>query len=148
LNRYFSTGPFLFPSTDFECITVWTVRQARWSSVYDTLHKPISFKGAIKSSEMVLVIKFERPSRVARWYLFKPKVQIWVNLGGSCNWRWWYILRPFGLYYGHLAYITAIWPILRPFGLFYSHLVYLISIWYILRPFCISDVHSVYLMSI
>jgi hypothetical protein len=26
-------------------------------------------------------------NRVARWYIFKPKVQIWVNFGGSCNGR-------------------------------------------------------------
>jgi hypothetical protein len=23
-------------------------------------------------------------ARVARWYIFKPKFQIWVNFGGSC----------------------------------------------------------------
>jgi hypothetical protein len=25
--------------------------------------------------------------RVARWFVFKPKIQIWVNFGGSCNGR-------------------------------------------------------------
>jgi hypothetical protein len=24
-------------------------------------------------------------SRVTRWYVFKPKIQIWTNFGGSCN---------------------------------------------------------------
>jgi hypothetical protein len=23
----------------------------------------------------------------ARWFVFKPKIQIWVNLGGPCNGR-------------------------------------------------------------
>jgi hypothetical protein len=26
-----------------------------------------------------------RVSRVARWYVFKPKIQIWLNFGGSCK---------------------------------------------------------------
>jgi hypothetical protein len=23
--------------------------------------------------------------KVARWFVFKPKIQIWVNFGGSCD---------------------------------------------------------------
>jgi hypothetical protein len=53
-------------------------------------------------------------SRVARWFVFKPK--IWVNFGGPCNGRYWYILWPFGLFYGNLVYFVAIWYILRLFG--------------------------------
>jgi hypothetical protein len=37
----------------------------------------------------------------------------------------WYILWPFGIFYGHLVYFMAIWYILWPFGIFYGHLVYL-----------------------
>jgi hypothetical protein len=40
---------------------------------------------------------FVPPSRVARWYIFKPKIPNWVNLIGHCNGRCWYILWPFGL---------------------------------------------------
>jgi hypothetical protein len=36
----------------------------------------------------------------------------------------WYILRSFGIFYGHLVYFTVIWYILRSFGIFYGHLVY------------------------
>jgi hypothetical protein len=50
--------------------------------------------------------------RVARWHFFKPKIPIWVNLGGSCNWRWSYIICPIGLFYGYLVYFVAIWYIL------------------------------------
>jgi hypothetical protein len=39
----------------------------------------------------------------------------------------WSILRPFGLFYGHLVYFTAFWSILRPFGIFCGHLEYLWS---------------------
>jgi hypothetical protein len=51
-------------------------------------------------------------TRVARWHIFKPKIPIWVNFGRSCNGRCWYILCPFGLFYGHLWYFVAIWDIL------------------------------------
>jgi hypothetical protein len=27
--------------------------------------------------------------RVARWFVFKPKIPIWVNFGGSCNGSCW-----------------------------------------------------------
>jgi hypothetical protein len=54
-------------------------------------------------------------SRVARWHIFKPKIPIWVNFGGSSNGRGWYIL----------------WPYFRPFGLFCGHLVHFMVIWYI-----------------
>jgi hypothetical protein len=27
--------------------------------------------------------------RVARWHIFKPKILIWVNVGGTCNGRCW-----------------------------------------------------------
>jgi hypothetical protein len=30
--------------------------------------------------------------RVARWFVFKPKIPIWVNFGGSCYAKSWYIL--------------------------------------------------------
>jgi hypothetical protein len=59
---------------------------------------------------------------VARWYIFKPKIPIGVNFGGSCNIICWYIL----------------WSILRPFGIFYNHLVYFVVIWYIFPHFCMS----------
>jgi hypothetical protein len=54
--------------------------------------------------------------RDARWFVFRPKIQIWVNLEGCCDGRCWYIILPFGLFtYVHLAYFTAIWCILRQF---------------------------------
>jgi hypothetical protein len=34
-----------------------------------------------------------------------------------------------------LVYFTAIWYILRTFGIFYGHLVYFTDIWYIIWPF-------------
>jgi hypothetical protein len=48
-------------------------------------------------------------SRVARWYGFKPKIQIWENFQGLG-------MKKVGIGYGHLEYITTIWYSLRPFG--------------------------------
>jgi hypothetical protein len=56
------------------------------------------------------------PNRVARWYIFKPKIPIWVNFLGACNGRGWYILWPFGLFYGH-------------FGIFVGYLLYFTLFW-------------------
>jgi hypothetical protein len=44
-------------------------------------------------------------------HTFKPKIPLWVNVGGPCSGRCWFILWPFGIFYGHLA-----------FGLFYGNL--------------------------
>jgi hypothetical protein len=60
---------------------------------------------------------------VTRWFIFKPKIPICVNFGGSGNGRCWYILCPFGEFSGHLAYFTAIWYIFRRFGTFLPILV-------------------------
>jgi hypothetical protein len=46
--------------------------------------------------------------KVARWFIFKPKIQIWVNFRGSCNGRCWYILWSFGIFYGNTVYFMAI----------------------------------------
>jgi hypothetical protein len=41
--------------------------------------------------------------RVARWFILKPKIPIWVNFGRPYNGECFYILRPFGRLYGHLV---------------------------------------------
>jgi hypothetical protein len=63
--------------------------------------------------------------------IVKPKIQIWVNFGGSCNGRCWYISCPFGIFYVRLLYFVAIWYILWPFGIFYGHSVHFLPFWYI-----------------
>jgi hypothetical protein len=50
--------------------------------------------------------------KVARWYIFKPKIQIWVIFGGLCNERCWYILWIFDLFYSHSVHFMDIWCIL------------------------------------
>jgi hypothetical protein len=72
--------------------------------------------------------------RVARWYIFKPKIPIWVNFEGLG-------MEKVGVFsgslenitairyiYGHLVHFMAIWYILCPFGTFYGHLVHFMAI--------------------
>jgi hypothetical protein len=54
---------------------------------------------------------------VARWFVIKPKIQIWVNFVGSWNGMCWYILWTLGPFYG-LCYI--LWT----FGIVHFNLVY------------------------
>jgi hypothetical protein len=59
-------------------------------------------------------------SRVARWFVFKPKIQICVNFRGSCNGRCWYILWTLG----------TVFYILWTFGIVRGNLVYIFLSWY------------------
>jgi hypothetical protein len=63
-------------------------------------------------------------ARIARWHIFKPKVPIWENFVGPWEGKWWDILWPIGIYYGHLLYTY-----LCPFG----NLVYFTPVWYIVE---------------
>jgi hypothetical protein len=56
--------------------------------------------------------------RVARWFVFKTKIPIWVNFGGSCNGKSWYVLWPFGVFYCFWIYFRAPGYILWSFGIF------------------------------
>jgi hypothetical protein len=62
--------------------------------------------------------------RVARWFIFKPKILIWVNFGRSCNGKCWFTVCPFGECSSHLVNAPAIWYNLWAFGIFYGRLVY------------------------
>jgi hypothetical protein len=37
---------------------------------------------------------------------FRPKIPVWVNFGGPWSGKYWYILRPYGIFYGHLLQFT------------------------------------------
>jgi hypothetical protein len=58
--------------------------------------------------------------RVARWFLFRPKLLIWVYFGGPWNAKCCFILCPFGIFYSHLVYIFNVHlVILSSFGIFF-----------------------------
>jgi hypothetical protein len=59
-------------------------------------------------------------TRVARCFLFKPKIPIWVNFGGPLIGKCCYILQ----------YLTGIWDILWPLGTFCVQLI-LFLVWLI-----------------
>jgi hypothetical protein len=62
-------------------------------------------------------------NRVARWFLFSPKLPIWVYFGGPWNGKCYIFV--------HLEYFTAV-VYLMGIWLFCSRLVYFVSqIWYI-----------------
>jgi hypothetical protein len=77
-------------------------------------------------------------TRVARWHIFKPKFPVWVNFEGFCNGRFWSILWPFYLFYGHLVYFIVIWYIFPRFGMLYL-LRKILQPWW--QPFVLS-IHS------
>jgi hypothetical protein len=63
---------------------------------------------------------------VARWFIFKPKIPIWVIFGGPWTGKCLYILWLFGIFYGHLGYVMTIgyivfiWYILSGLGIIYQ----------------------------
>jgi hypothetical protein len=57
---------------------------------------------------------------------FKPKILTWVNFGGSCKGRCWYILWTLGPFYGLLIYFMDIRYSSWKFGIFFPF-------WYFVR---------------
>jgi hypothetical protein len=57
-------------------------------------------------------------SRVARWFIFKPKIPLWVKFGGPWNGKCCSILLPLGIFFGHLVLFLAVWYSLWSFGIF------------------------------
>jgi hypothetical protein len=55
--------------------------------------------------------------RDARWFVFKPKIPIWVNFGEPLNGKCWYISWP-------LEHSMVIWYNLWPFGIVCRHLFF------------------------
>jgi hypothetical protein len=59
--------------------------------------------------------------RDARWYIFLPKIPIWLNFGVPWNGKCWYIDAN--------DICTYVWYILRPLVILYFHLVYIHTLW-------------------
>jgi hypothetical protein len=43
------------------------------------------------------------------WFIFNPKIPIWVNFEGLWNGEYWYVFWSFGKFLGHLVYFMANW---------------------------------------
>jgi hypothetical protein len=71
-----------------------------------------------------------RNTGVARCYIFKPNIPIWVNFGGSCNGSH-FLLLTFGELYGQFVYFMVVLYILLSFGIFFPfwYVVTTLKIW-------------------
>jgi hypothetical protein len=65
-------------------------------------------------------------SKVARWYIWIPKIPIWVYFEGHWNAKCWYNLWTLGIFYCHLVYDMALWYIFWPSGIYFSVLAYVL----------------------
>jgi hypothetical protein len=83
------------------------------------------------------IIDILHTSRVARWYIFKPKIPIRVSFAGSCNRKCWYILWPFGPFSSHFVYFMALWYIFHV--LVYCTTEYLATVHTSKNHTCISE---------
>jgi hypothetical protein len=75
-------------------VAVWTVGDKVSSKMDSVLEK-----------KRRLNCRKQRLSSVARCFLFKPKLPIWVNFGGP-------EIGNLDIFYIHLEYFTGIWEIL------------------------------------
>jgi hypothetical protein len=64
-------------------------------------------------------------NKVARWFIFKPKIPIWVKFGGPWKGKFchifmttWNISVPFGTLHGRLVQFVVVWVYLSRFGKF------------------------------
>jgi hypothetical protein len=56
-------------------------------------------------------------TRVARWFVFQPKIPNWEKFSEPQIGKYWNILWPFGKFYGYLGHFVTIWYILCSFGM-------------------------------
>jgi hypothetical protein len=91
-------------------LSTWHHEEGSWLGNVTQIYHPIS--------EM-----WRLHFRVARWYLFKPKIPIWVTFGRSCNGSCWYILWSFGRFTVYSVYFMVIYYFCAHFGIFSQVLV-------------------------
>jgi hypothetical protein len=57
-------------------------------------------------------------SRVARWYILRPKIKVWVYFGWPWNGKRWYICGIFGILRGPVQQFCTFYGILVNFSCF------------------------------
>jgi hypothetical protein len=80
----------------------------------DFFSHPSSFREKARSKLFYKFLCGVTAYRVARWFVYKPKIPFCVNFGGSCN-------KKIGIFYDHLVYLRPLetfWHILWSFGIF------------------------------
>jgi hypothetical protein len=76
--------------------------------------RPADMAGAGSGNHRSRSAAADPGSRVARWFIFKPKIPICAYFVGP--WYWYF--------YNHSEYFTAIWKIVWQFGIFCGNLIY------------------------
>jgi hypothetical protein len=91
-----------------------------WSQILSSTWRKIgNFWNESKARLQFLFLKLPPYTRVARWFILRPKFPIWVYFGGPWKGKCWYILRPFGIIYDHLVKYMAVRYRLWSFGTFF-----------------------------
>jgi hypothetical protein len=67
--------------------------------------------------------RFLGPQQGCQMVYFQTKIPSRVNIAESCNERCWYIVGPFGQFYGYLVYFVVICYIMWLSGIFFAVLV-------------------------
>jgi hypothetical protein len=63
-------------------------------------------------------------TRIARWFIFKPKIPICFIFVG-------FGMEKLDIFYGHFGTFKSTLCILPPFGIFCGNLVYIFPLWYV-----------------
>jgi hypothetical protein len=84
----------------FECIPSGNPGQRIGGNFCDEMIEEKRLKDRVKTRNQ-LEISADRP-RVARWYIFKPKIQIWKKIED-------HRMENVGILYAPLEYVMAIW---------------------------------------
>jgi hypothetical protein len=104
--------------------TIWQsrkkIRDEKWRQFFCCRFKPCRESDTTWSIRKYWSKKRKRlnPSRVARWFIFVPKIPIWVNFRRALHWKM-------------FIYFKTVWSYFQTFGIFYDHLVHFVFIGYI-----------------
>jgi hypothetical protein len=96
----------LFHNTNMQCCCKTSMEAGAGQCFF---HTPRYIAGLWTHPPLLLRLANGLSTTVARRFVFKPKIQTWVNFGGSCTGRCWYILWTLGPLYSLLLYFMDFW---------------------------------------
>jgi hypothetical protein len=109
----------------YRAVDTNTLKETLWLSVHNFLSRNETKDcfGRFESNLSTFYSLRYLCTRVARRFVFKPEIPIWVNFRGPWIGKNGYILWPFGIFYDHLVHFVFIWYVLCSFGTFFPFLV-------------------------
>jgi hypothetical protein len=113
LKEYRSIEYIIHACTTQKCISWFSARSfsSRFECIESRVWKPVENLPRKLFFGQYILHSLGDAHQGCQMFVFKPKIQIWVNFGGSCNGRWWCI------FYGHLVHFTVFCYILSTFGI-------------------------------